>query len=54
MLGSDVGIQEGEKMREKGLDGQWVRVSRLGGELPLGWRQVDDDRKVRCLLHCRL
>lgn len=44
MLGSDVGVQEGEEMRKKGLDGQWIWIGSLCGEMPLGWRQVDNDR----------
>jgi hypothetical protein len=35
MLGGDVGIEEGQDVREKGLEGQRVRVCGLRGQMPL-------------------
>lgn len=35
MLGSDVSVQEGEEVGEKGLDGEWVGIGGLRGEMPL-------------------
>lgn len=54
MLGSDVSVQEGEKVGEKSFDRQRVRVGRLCGEMPLNRRQVHDDRKMRRSPHRHL
>jgi hypothetical protein len=35
MLGGNVRIQEGQDVREKGLEGQRVWVGGLGGQVPL-------------------
>jgi len=37
MLGGNVRIQEGQDVREKGLEGQgvWVGLGGLGGQVPL-------------------
>lgn len=46
VLEGNVCIEEGEKLGEKGSEGEGVgRVG--GGQVPLGRVQVEDDRKMR-------
>jgi hypothetical protein len=43
-----VGIEEGEELGEEGFEGE---VGVLGCEVPLGWREVDDDGEVGWFVH---
>lgn len=46
-----MGVDEGEDMGEEDVEGERVCVRGVGGEEPLGGREVYDEREVGGLVH---